>query len=558
MTWISLLALFMALVHQASPAGLSTSRVVGRIELLTGGPLPKGCSVRLGPPAAANPDRADTAKRLAELAMEATPNDQGFFEFKGVKPGIYALRAEHKEFAPAEESPVVVRAGLETVLPRPLTLRPLAVITVQIDPPLDPYDRPWRLRLARETVTGGGSHAGVADESGTWSQRGLPPGRWHLSVLGENEGIWANQTIEIDDSDSFASIEVGAVAVEGRALQGEEPFRGALWFGGARGPRRVRFDLDENGKFSGILPEEGKWEVQAESRAAGLDRLTLQPVEVRRRPGQSKARIEIEVPDTRLEGRVVDEAGKGVTANLLLIAERGGISLARTEGDGRFVLRGLPEGVVSLRAETDDLASETQRVSLEDGSSPPELTVVVRGRTRIEGVVRSAEGPLAGAEVFVWPAISQNGGGTLTRAVTNPDGSFEAVLSGTAQTVDALAYALGYGLSLSRHTIPANGSLILVLDSASGRLEVQLPPGEKEIPQDLVLFCRGAFLPAVFLLRWGTFDSEMGRLILPSAQAGEWTLCERFRPAQEPAGSGRCAQGTLFPGGNLALQSGSR
>jgi hypothetical protein len=297
----------------APPAGdPKTGKVIGRIELLTGGPLPKGCRIRLGPPAPSMPDRADTERRLAELALEAQPNDQGFFQFAGVKPGIYALRAEHRDFAPAEESPIVVRAGLATELSQLLTLRPLAVLTVQVDPPLDPFDRPWRLRLNRESSFGGGSFKGVADETGAWLQRGLPPGRWHLSVLGENEGIWASQSVEIDGADSFATVEVGAIAVEGRAFQGKEPFRGALWFGGARGARRVRFDPDENGEFLGLLPEEGEWEVQAESPGAGLDRLTLEPVEVRRRPGQSKARVEIQVPDTRLEGRVVDEAGRGV------------------------------------------------------------------------------------------------------------------------------------------------------------------------------------------------------------------------------------------------------
>lgn len=556
MHFFTLLALALALAASGSSTAPTSGKVSGRVELLTGGPLPAGCIVRLAPPAPTMPDRADTERRLAEAARQTQPNEQGFFQFEGVKPGVYALRAEHKDFAPAEEAPVTVSAGLETKLPSPLTLRPLAVLTVQVDPPLDPYDRPWRLRLDRAVATGGGSRPGVADESGAWIQRGVLPGTWYLSILGENEGIWANQTVEIEDADSFATIEVDVIAIEGSAFQGDEPFRGALWFGGARGPRRVRFDPDDEGKFFGLLPEEGEWEVQAESPVAGLDRLTLAPVEVRRRPGQSTARVEIQVPDTRLEGRVVDEAGRGVAAELLLIAERRP-SLARSESDGRFLLRGLPEGVVSIQAETEDLASEPQLVSLEDGRSPPELAIVVRRRTRIQGIVRSAEGPLAGAEVFVWPATSQ-GGATYTRAVTGPDGTFEAAISGTAQSVDITMYALGYGVSLSRQALPSKGPLMLDLDSASGRLEIHLPVGGRSIPQDVFLVHRGAFVPVALLVRWGTFDAETGRLDLPAAEAGEWTLCEHFRPTRDAADPERCTPGTLFPGGNLTLQSGSR
>lgn len=558
MSFLALFALAAALAApKASPAPPVSGRVVGRVELLTGGPLPKGCRVLLAPPTPAIPDRVDTAKRLAELTVETLPNEQGFFQFAGVKPGTYAVRAEHKDFSPAEESPIVVRAGLDTELSSPLTLRPLALLTVQIDPPLDPFDRRWRLQLDREASSQDATRAGNADETGVWRESGLLPGRWHLRILGDRDGIWADQPIEIDGADQFTTVAVEVLAVEGRAFQGDEPFRGTLWFGGARGARRVRFDPDENGQFLGLLPEEGEWEVQAESPGAGLDRLTLEPVEVRRRPGQSKARVEIQVPDTRLEGRVVDEAGRGVAARLTLIAERRP-SLASSEEDGRFLLRGLPAGVVSIQAETEDLASEPQQIPLGEGDSTPEVTIVVHGRTRIRGVVRTAQGPLPGAEVYLWPALEQGGMVAMTRAVTNPDGSFEAAISGSARTVDTVVAALGYGLSLSRQSIPAEGPLLLDLESGAGGIEIHFPPGEKNIPQNFVLIHRGAFVPAALLREWGTFDAAERRLVLPTAEPGDWTLCDRFGPGRDTASSKGCVQGALFSGGRLALETGSR
>jgi hypothetical protein len=532
----------------------SGSSVVGRVDLETGGPLPTGCRIRLGPQVPSNTDRIDTAGRLAGLILEAQPNEQGFFQLKGVSPGSYGLRVEHPNFAPAEVAPVIVRPGLETEITAPLTLHPLSALTVHVVPPLDPFDRPWRLQLNRESIFGVGSFKGVADEMGAWIHSGLPPGRWHLRVLGDQEGIWADQTVEIDGADQIATVEVGAVAVEGVALQGKEPFRGTLWFGGVRGSRRVRFDPDQKGEFVGLLPGEGEWEVHVEDVSSGLDRLTLDPVMVRRRPGRSTAHVEVQVPDTRLEGEVVDESGHGVAATLDLIAGRRP-SVARTESDGRFRIRGLPAGMVLVQAETEEQASEPRQVSLEDGRSTPELTLIVRGRTRIRGVVRSARGPLAGAEVFLWPALDQGGMGAMARTVTGPEGSFEIAISAAAPAVDVLASAPGYGISLSRRSVPSEGPLVLDLEAAAGQLDLALAPGEKgSLPRGLLVH-RGAFVPAAFLSRWGTLDIETGRLVLPAVEAGDWALCDNLAATRDPAASSPCAQGGLFPGGQLSLRT---
>ncbi len=535
------------------PTGEASGRVGGRVELLTGEPLPKGCRVRLALPTPSIPDRTDSARRLAGLALETQPNEQGFFQFTGVPPGTYTVRAEHKDFALTEDS-IVVREGLGTELSRPLTLSPLATLTVQLDPTLDPFDRPWRLQL--DSVAGS-TRKGVADDSGAWRQRGLPPGRWHLRVLGDQEGYWADQPIKIEGGDQIAAVEVAVIAVEGLALQGKEPFRGTLWFGGVRGSRRVRFDPDEKGEFVGILPSEGEWEIQVEERSAGLDRLTLTPVTVRRRPGRSTARVEIQVPDTRLEGRVVDEAGQGVAATLNLFVGRRP-SFARTENDGRFRIRGLPAGLIMVQAESEERTSEAQQVSLDEEHSTPEVTLVVRGRTVIRGIVRSARGPLPGAEIFLWPALEQAGMGAMVRAISGPEGSFEIAISGGSRTVDILASAPGHGISLSRRSVPSSGPLVLDLETATGELELTLAPGENgSLPQGLLVH-RGAFVVAAFLSRWGTLDVETGRLLLPAVEAGDWALCKNLAAVRDIAGSSVCTQGGLFPGSRLALKAGAR
>lgn len=534
------------------------SSVVGKVETETGAPLPKGCRVRLGPQIPSKPDRIDTARRLADLALEAQPNDHGFFQLKGVSPGHYGLRVEHPDFAPTEVAPIVVRSGLETEITDPLILRPLATLTVQVVPPLDPFERPWRLQVNRESTSGSGSFRGVTDQTGSWRQRGLPPGRWHIRVLSDQEGNWADQPVEIDGKDHIAMVEVDTIAIEGLALQGKEPFRGTLWFGGVRGSRRVRFDPDQNGEFVGLLPGEGEWEVHVEDSGAGLDRLVLEPVTVRRRPGRSTARVEIRVPDTSLEGRVVDESGQGAAATLNLFVGRRP-NFARTQSDGRFRIRGLPVGMVLVQAETEERNSETRQVSLEEERSMSEVTLILRSRKVIQGIVRSARGPLPGAEIFLWPALDQAGMGAMVRAVSGPEGSFEISISGASRMVDVLASAPGHGISLSRRPVPSEGPLVLDLEATSGELDLTLAPGENgSLPQGLLVH-RGAFVPAAFLSRWGTLDTASGRLILPAVETGDWALCKHLAEVRDTTSrSSACAQGGLFPGSRLALQAGTR
>jgi hypothetical protein len=254
---------------------------------------------------------------------------------------------------------------------------------------------------------------------------------------------------------------------------------------------------------------------------------------------------------------VVDEAGRGVAATLTLIAEQYP-SFTRTENDGRFRIRGLPAKTVLIQAETEENASEPQPVSLEEGRSLPEMTIVVRGRTRIRGVVRSANGPLADAEIFLWLPLEAGGTGAMVRAVTGPEGSFEVAVLGASRVVDAIVSAPGYGLSLARRPVPSEGPLLLDLKATAGQLELVLAPGEDSYEPLGLLMHRGAFLPAAFLARWGTLDTETRRLVLPAVEAGDWVLCESFAAMRDNAASSQCAQGVVYLGGQLALQTGSR
>lgn len=278
------------------------SSVSGRVEMADGLPAPG--EVELGLQTAGVP-LPETARRLGLLARRVQANERGFFQFLDVPPGTYELTVARAGFAPARAAPVVVREGLETQLIEPLVLAPPAVFEVAVSPPADPYGRAWRLRLMEKvagTVQAGGVIAGSANPEGRWERSGLPPGSYRLSIEDQDGSRWAVEEVEVAPGRPPVEIVLPLVEVRGRVRRGKEPLAATLWFGGRAGARRVRFDADEEGRFEGVLPEEGTWRVELVAEEAGL-KLAVPPVEVKRRKGSRVAEVEVLLSDTTLAGR---------------------------------------------------------------------------------------------------------------------------------------------------------------------------------------------------------------------------------------------------------------
>ena len=123
-------------------------------------------------------------------------------------------------------------------------------------------------------------------------------------------------------------IRLPLVEVRGRVTLGDEPIAATFWFGGAYGERRIRFEPDAEGRFEGLLPEEGLWPVHLVSGAESL-RLPLKPVEVKVSQGKSFAEVEIRVPTPVWPARSWNGCRGRVRA------ARPGAGLALVEAKGR-------------------------------------------------------------------------------------------------------------------------------------------------------------------------------------------------------------------------------
>jgi hypothetical protein len=507
--------------------------VSGTVEMAQPGEaLPRGSQVALIRQSLGLPEREIERGRLRSLRLEARVNERGFFQFEGVPPGSYVLTATAEGYAPARRAPILVREGLESELIDALRLaRPLR-FALEITPPLDPNGEPWQVELvarrAPEELVGDGQR-GAATRDGRWSRAGLAPGAYHLTVLGDQRSRWAVQEVDLAPGQPPLRIEIPLVEIEGRATLGGEPLRATLWFGGRTG-RRLRFDSDEKGRFQGILPKEGSWPVQLTADAQQL-RVSLEPVEVKRLPGQARARVEVKVPDTRLGGSVVDDSGKAVADAEVTVFDVE-VATVRSDDKGEFELRGLRPGPTAVQAESGERSSETLAVEIEERRETPRVQLVLKEKVEVRGHVMSPQGPVPGAGLYAWPALDQVGAGFIERAITGPDGAFSMKVPAGVPALSLLLLPPGYALRLLATPIERDRPLELQVDAAAGTLVLELPAWFKPVagpaggPAPLLLH-GGTFMPVSSLIRWarpGPAQSA-GRFVLAGVEPGRYSLC---------------------------------
>jgi Carboxypeptidase regulatory-like domain len=539
-----------------------SASVAGWIEREDGGGPLQAVRVELAPQGMGLPDSPEDSKRMRSLAQETRSNERGFFQFEGVPPGSYVVKVSADGFAPARVAPVAVREGLHTEILEPIILGRPVSLEVILEPPVNPYGQPWRLRLSEDRAPdepGSGRWEKPASREGRWSQSGLAPGRYRLHVLGDLGSRVTEEELRLERGQPPLRIEIPVVEVHGRVTLGDDPLAATLWFGGRSGARRIRFDADEKGRFEGWLPEEGTWPVDLVSGEGGL-RLTLDPVEVDRLPGKRAAEVAIEVPDTLLHGEVVDEAGRSVPGALVsFLNSRGGHRM--TDEKGRFELRGLRPGLVGVEAEEGNRSSGVVEVTVEEDRETAPLKLVVRENTEVKGLVVSSLGPVPGAELVALPAVDQVAFASGVTAITGVDGGFTLRFPSAVRSFQLFVFAPGHAFHMRTAVVERDRPLEVVIEAAGGTLAIELPAEVKpETPLPLLVH-NGTFTGLPILNRWlrlqGARPQRSGRIEIPNMEAGAYSLCvgasAELRQGKEPE-AGRCEGGFLSPQGELTLR----
>ncbi|HEX6900453.1 MAG TPA: carboxypeptidase-like regulatory domain-containing protein [Thermoanaerobaculia bacterium] len=536
--------------------------VSGWVQTADASPLSRESQIKLAP-VSGEPDHWGTQDRLEKTAFEARPDEKGFFQIVGVPPGQYEITVTQPGFAPTRVKPIDVRPELESQVIERLVLDRPAILELALDPPMEPYGHLWRIELVRRSAPseiGSEIHIGNATAEGIWKSPGIAPGTYEVTVVGDLKSVWHRESVEVRRGQPRLEIRLPVLFVKGTVHLGDEPLAATLWLGDKKGGR-IRFDSDERGRFSGVLPGEGEWVPWIDSEEI---KTTLEPVEIRAPEGKDEATVDLVVPDTTLTGQVVGEDGRPVSAAQVIVSrleKRRRGSYLKSGEDGRFTVRGLLPGPVSVNAmQGDDLKSDYVESAIPKEGAGPDLRLVLRRQRTFQGRVVSATGGVPGAVVTAWAPFGSTTTTGMGQSVTGPDGRFEVSLPPDTVLLNLLVMPPGHALRLATVLAPHGQSVEIPVDRQGGTLVLEMA-GEGPAP---LLVQGGTFTLPELLKPWarlqGVPAGDPTRLTLPNVSAGSYSLCvgagaiTRLKEGAEPPAAS-CASGVLGSSGELVLKA---
>jgi hypothetical protein len=544
------------------------SAVMGWVVTADGSAIREDARVELRPRIAGAITNAAESSRVRGLSFTARINERGFFQIDGVPPGAYVVEATQAPFAPAVASVRVVPGTVTDITNPPLTLDLPKTLEVFLTPPTDPQNRPWSVRLSsleRSSMVLKRFLAEPADASGAWKLAGISEGSYLLQIGPQGGDTWLTEQMEVGDNPAPLHLDLDVIQVKGTVHLGESPLAAELTFGGKFGSSRIKARSNNEGEFELHLPRRGEWTVQITAEAPPVNR-ELPKVDLRPSTGGSVARVALELPDTRLRGRVVDEKGAAV-ARALVGARRAAEPRVqqRVDEEGEFEIFGLPPGPVLVGAEAEeDRSSDQLTVELVEGRDPKPVTLVVRPQLRIRGTLVSASGVVPGASVKAAPVGVPVFG--VRSVPTDARGQFEVTLPPSAREMFLAVSAPGFAFRMLRLPVPEDRQITVGVEQPAGTLivETDVPhvPVEPEGPYVFVLH-KGSLEGLPYLSGWamasGEVPDSMTRSVIPDVEPGDYQACW-ILPAERPGldfgvvPQGRCAEGLLTPNGELTLK----
>lgn len=514
--------------------------LTGRVAVEDGA-IPSQTSVRLSPALAQSPETQADLLRFRSAELLTHLEDRGFFIFSGVAPGSYRLSASADGFVDAVVTSVPVLENAETEIAVPLILRRPMKAEFLVVPALDPRDRQWTANLVRKLDVPGradvvGNYA--VGEDGAFTVEGLAPGDYSVGLVDGLGNTFSRTEMTLIEEGGVYVIEVPAVLVEGEVKLGDSPLSAEVFFGGRRGGESIHMTADEEGVFAGYLPRQGLWLVEVVAADLDVNRRFPSVKVHQRRDGVAK--VELALPNTFLQGRVVDEQAHPIPGAQLLVTELASRAFVRERADdkGEFVFMGLGEGLVSLEAEAyvggETLAADMHIVSLAEDLDPGFQELTLRRMAEVKGrVVSESGGGVPGAWV-VGQAVAASGLGLASASTTaNTQGEFTLGLPGDAAAVDVWAMPMGCSLTHARLEVGGENDSTIRCNDDSGRLEVKYPPAmaaEERSRLLLVLAIDGSILDLEMLTRWAQLNTAPGEfssdsLVVPQMPAGSYSLC---------------------------------
>lgn len=481
---------------------------------------------------------------LDDLTRTTRPDDHGFFQFRDLAAGYYAVDIRGSGFAPVQLTPVLLLAGRETDLGEPLVLDEPSLLTVRVSPPASQYDKPWKLRLVprdqRLPLLEGNT-----DSLGSWFTSEPMPGRYRLLIGGPDDERWLTRDVDVSAGNQVVDVEISHFAVEGTVSRGGKPVRARITFKDAADRRSIVLYSDFEGRFQGWLPEEGVWSVTLLFEPHGAQQ-EIDPVPVEAVSG-GPAHIDLEVPETTLLGIVRGADGEpaaGVRVNAWNRERSRHGSSADTDEAGRFRFSGLPEGRYTITA-FRGAQSGTAKATLEATGAPSEIEVRLLGSRSWTARVISNDGPVPGAEVSIRAEVAAPRHIPYAKATTGPLGELATEIPADAQWLDVAVLAVGHSAHLTRIAPEAQPEIFV--NDLGGNLVLDLGGGSV---WSAVLGHDNGWIHVGSLLGWAQVNGHPPEdgdvLVLPAMEPGAYRLCRSIEARD-------CDSAFLAPHGSAPL-----
>ena len=444
-------------------------------------------------PATATWQTAESAEEQKLQSRSVRANAEGFFQIAGIEAGTWTLVAESPLLSSTKPLELELREGSEEALRRPLELRTKGSLSVSITPPANFAGSAWtvkldqRVPLSRYTRTMATDPASLA---GQWSKEGLEAGSYVVNIVGPHGETMKSESVELTGPAAHVDLHIDAVAVRGKVTLGEEPVQVAMKWSTMHG-ESIGVETDVEGAFETVLPQAGRWYVEA--RSGKTEYLTRKEIEVEARDDGPSV-VDIEIPAGAIRGRVVDRNGHPAADVAVQMEGPDTLRGIRVAEDGTFEFVGLAEAQYSVRAESETWMSNTARVDVSE-SSVAEVTLVVETTRRVTGWLTTPSGaPLAGAEIWYWTAQSPR-----APAQSGPSGQFLCTLPASAAAVHLAIVTPSRPAKLVTMPVPPKGERLHVTvsqDRSTVRLKIKRTP-----PWPYVFSRDGAATPLLSLLR---------------------------------------------------------
>jgi large repetitive protein len=321
-----------------------------------------------------------------------------------------------------------------------------------------------------------GDGEAATDAEGRYEIAGLAPGTY---VLTASHPDWSEATARVELAEEPASADIrlsrggslgGAVLASGRPVAGAQVSLSAAGDTGARpgagfpGSGEQGALSDEGGRFRFDRLTPGRYTL-----AASLGGQSSPPVEAVL-TGEGAQEVQLVLGEGALVRGVVTGLPDAQLAGVNVGAQgRDFFATTRTGQGGVFEVAGVPEGMLTLRANAGDFMSGTRSaqatVTIAPGQAEATAEIVFEAGHRVDGRVTRGGRPVTDAMVQAMP---EGGGGRSASGRTDETGSF--VLDGLGEGRHTLVASSLSGGAPIRRTVDVTGDATVDLEAPPARL----------------------------------------------------------------------------------------